>query len=476
MDGLRQRFERFLEQKNVATEALGALEARTGVEKRYLAAGALALLSLYLLFGYGASLLCNVIGFVYPAYASVKAIESPAKEDDTVWLTYWVVYALFGLIEFFSDLLLFWFPFYYAGKGPVCDSVVCFHAVRLPVILHDSGTLERCSNTVPSRHTTTISKTPRGPRQRREQSQRKGVGHSGWDNPGRQVRSESAPEAQVRSPGSLCTEPLASDKEHTAEAQLSDSSSDSQTETEQQRRPSSPIKPTASPSRAVNGQSPSPVSPGSASASRGQLATGSVSGSQIPSKARGHRSRGSMSSRPAQRTRLPSTSLGPSQSAMRSGGSSQPAGRSSGPTRTAGRHLGNNQQTPQASALAQPAGRSTAAASAPTSTQRISVSNQGSPRAPSPSTPPDPHQAGSKAPSEPGDEGSKNNKEDPKAQTIEVAGSSLVPEPEPERLAPCHSESSLEYISESTTEITCKWPSYQLRCPRHCWLLQHLAY
>jgi receptor expression-enhancing protein 5/6 len=39
MDGLRQRFERFLEQKNVATEALGALEARTGVEKRYLAAG-----------------------------------------------------------------------------------------------------------------------------------------------------------------------------------------------------------------------------------------------------------------------------------------------------------------------------------------------------------------------------------------------------------------------------------------------------
>lgn len=39
MDGLRQRFEHFLEQKNVATEALGALEARTGIEKRYLAAG-----------------------------------------------------------------------------------------------------------------------------------------------------------------------------------------------------------------------------------------------------------------------------------------------------------------------------------------------------------------------------------------------------------------------------------------------------
>ncbi|XP_005083363.1 receptor expression-enhancing protein 6 isoform X1 [Mesocricetus auratus] len=145
MDGLRQRFERFLEQKNVATEALGALEARTGVEKRYLAAGALALLSLYLLFGYGASLLCNVIGFVYPAYASVKAIESPNKEDDTVWLTYWVVYALFGLVEFFSDLLLFWFPFYYAGKcafllfcmspGPWNGALILYHRVIRPLFL-----------------------------------------------------------------------------------------------------------------------------------------------------------------------------------------------------------------------------------------------------------------------------------------------------------------------------------------------------
>ncbi|XP_066133421.1 receptor expression-enhancing protein 6 isoform X1 [Saccopteryx bilineata] len=145
MDGLRQRFERLLEQRNLATEALGALEAKTGVDKRYLAAGATTLLSLYLLFGYGASLLCNLIGFVYPAYASIKAIESPNKEDDTVWLTYWVVYSLFGLAEFFSDLLLSWFPFYYVGKcafllfcmvpGPWNGAHMLYHHVIRPLFL-----------------------------------------------------------------------------------------------------------------------------------------------------------------------------------------------------------------------------------------------------------------------------------------------------------------------------------------------------
>lgn len=60
----------------------------------------------------------------------IKAVESPSKEDDTMWLTYWVVYSLFGLVEFFSDLLLSWFPFYYVGKvgargGSGCGPPAC---------------------------------------------------------------------------------------------------------------------------------------------------------------------------------------------------------------------------------------------------------------------------------------------------------------------------------------------------------------
>lgn len=54
--------------------------------------------------------------FHSPLFVSIKAIESTVKEDDTQWLTYWVVYGLFSVVETISDALLFWFPFYYVGK------------------------------------------------------------------------------------------------------------------------------------------------------------------------------------------------------------------------------------------------------------------------------------------------------------------------------------------------------------------------
>ncbi|XP_030075647.1 receptor expression-enhancing protein 6 isoform X2 [Microcaecilia unicolor] len=113
---LRERFQAFLNGDNLVANILGKVEARTGTKKYYLATGSVCAMGLYLMFGYGASLLCNLIGFVYPAYSSIKAIESLDKKDDTIWLTYWVVYGIFSVVEFFSDIFLFWFPLYYVGK------------------------------------------------------------------------------------------------------------------------------------------------------------------------------------------------------------------------------------------------------------------------------------------------------------------------------------------------------------------------
>ena len=77
-------------------------------------AGAVTLLVLFLVFG--ASFLCNVIGFVYPAIASFRAIESVDPAAVKQWLMYWVVYAFCNCIEAFASVLVLWFPFYYSAK------------------------------------------------------------------------------------------------------------------------------------------------------------------------------------------------------------------------------------------------------------------------------------------------------------------------------------------------------------------------
>jgi len=89
---------------------------REPVKTTYSTFGVVGMIAVWIYFGALAGMACNFIGFLYPAYQSIKAIESDNSNDDTEWLMYWVVYSLFSVAEYFSDFLLSWFPLYYLGK------------------------------------------------------------------------------------------------------------------------------------------------------------------------------------------------------------------------------------------------------------------------------------------------------------------------------------------------------------------------
>ena len=58
-----------------------------------------------------------VIGFVYPVFASFKAINNARDPEPVVyWLKFWVVWMTFFILETFGDAILSWIPLYYGMK------------------------------------------------------------------------------------------------------------------------------------------------------------------------------------------------------------------------------------------------------------------------------------------------------------------------------------------------------------------------
>lgn len=120
--------DKYLKKPGPVNDYASKIESMTGVKRIYIAQGVFGLFSLYMVFGYFAQLVCNLVGFVYPAYKSIAALETHQTDDDVKWLTYWVVFALFSLFDFFSGWLLSWFPFYWLAK--VVFLVWCFSPVN----------------------------------------------------------------------------------------------------------------------------------------------------------------------------------------------------------------------------------------------------------------------------------------------------------------------------------------------------------
>ncbi|KAG0360763.1 ER membrane protein DP1/Yop1 [Podila minutissima] len=91
---------------------LNQFQTQTGVPKTYVAIGGGSLVALLIFFNFAGKFLSNTIGFVYPAYRSFQALESVGHDDDRQWS----VYGFLSILESFTDMLMYWFPFYFFLK------------------------------------------------------------------------------------------------------------------------------------------------------------------------------------------------------------------------------------------------------------------------------------------------------------------------------------------------------------------------
>ena len=95
---------------------LTKFEEKTGVKPIFLVLAGVLVVILMVMSGFLASLLANLVGFLYPAFKSIKALESTDRDDDRQWLTYWTVYGLFIIVDDWASFITGFIPQYYLIK------------------------------------------------------------------------------------------------------------------------------------------------------------------------------------------------------------------------------------------------------------------------------------------------------------------------------------------------------------------------
>lgn len=140
------------------TQYFAWAEAKYGVDRLVLFSAGCVFVVILLFFGFAGGLLCNLIGFVYPAYASIHAVESEDKDDDKKWLTYWIVYGLFLPVESFVNFIVSWFPLYWLIKllfmgflmvpGQFNGSIFIYNSFVRPYFLAHHNSIDKSLNNI----------------------------------------------------------------------------------------------------------------------------------------------------------------------------------------------------------------------------------------------------------------------------------------------------------------------------------------
>ena len=94
---------------------MNIIQEKTGIKGTFVILG-LVLSVIFVYFNILDSIITNMVGTLYPAFWTIKSLEQNIIEEQKKWLTYWVVFGFFIIVDTSSIVIVKFIPFYFLFK------------------------------------------------------------------------------------------------------------------------------------------------------------------------------------------------------------------------------------------------------------------------------------------------------------------------------------------------------------------------
>ena len=91
------------------------IQEKTGIKGIFVILG-LFIAVIFVYFNILDTIITNLVGTLYPAFWTIKSLEQNLVEEQKKWLTYWVVFGSFIIIDMSSVVIVKFIPFYFVLK------------------------------------------------------------------------------------------------------------------------------------------------------------------------------------------------------------------------------------------------------------------------------------------------------------------------------------------------------------------------
>ena len=94
---------------------MNLIQEKTGIKGIFVILG-LVLCVIFVYFNIFDSIITNLVGTLYPLFWTIKSLEQHIYEEQKKWLTYWVVFGSFIIVDMSSVVIVKFIPFYFVIK------------------------------------------------------------------------------------------------------------------------------------------------------------------------------------------------------------------------------------------------------------------------------------------------------------------------------------------------------------------------